>query len=263
MLEIFSYISAGGLLSILLIGGYFFINTKGSWLIQQILCPQKKTSDIYWIYKNSLLIWITDKQFIVSSILLGNYSKMVNTIVSSINSMPPKGKKILQVGCAFGNISRRIASECENSHLTIVDLIPNEIKNIRKKLKGNDPKNYTLSLEDATKLAQRDASFDCVVLFFLFHELPYQKKVEALKEASRVTKPGGKIIFGEFHKPEGKILRALGWLFFGVFEPYAEEMWGVFNVIEVLSKETPHKWRISKKTYCFGNYQVVEARKMH
>jgi len=263
MFELISDVSVGGLLSMALIGGYFFMGTKGSWLIQQMLYPKKITSNIYWIYKSAVLIWITDRQWIVWLILLGQYSKMVNDMIESINSTLGKKKKILQIGCAFGNISKRIASECGDSNLTIVDIIPNELRRIRKKIKKANIENCTFLLGDATNLGHKDSFFDCVFLFFLFHELSFQRKIEALKEAARVTRPKGTIIFGEFHKPRWKIFQILGRLFFGAFEPYAEEMWEDFNPTEILEKETPFKWRISKKTYLFGNYQVVTARKMH
>lgn len=263
MFELISDISVGGLLSMVLIGGYFFMSTKGSWIIQQRLYPKKITSHVYWIYKSNPLIWITDRQWIVWLILLGQYSKMVTFIIEGINSTKGKEKKILQVGCAFGNISKRIVSECADSHLTIVDIIPNELKRLREKIKKAIIDNCSFLLGDATNLASKDSFFDCVIFFFLFHELPYQRKIEALKEAARVTRPGGKIIFGEFHRPESKILRTLGRIFFGVFEPYAKEMWEDFNPTEVLNKETPYKWRTSTRKYLFGNFQVVTARKMH
>ncbi|PIR57761.1 MAG: hypothetical protein COU71_02305 [Parcubacteria group bacterium CG10_big_fil_rev_8_21_14_0_10_38_31] len=262
MLELISYVFGASFFAMMLVGGYFFMGTKGSWLIQRKFYPEK-SDNIYWIYKNAVLIWITDRQFIVWLILLGQYSKMVDAIISSINSNTKKGKKVLQIGCAFGNISKRIANECKDSNLTIVDIIPNEIKRSRKKIKKAKIENCAFLLEDATNLSHKDSFFDCVFLFFLFHELPYQEKKESLKEAARVLEPKGKIIFSEFHKPEKKTLRILGWIFFRVFEPHAKEMWEDFNTTEVLNKETPFKWRISTRKYLFGNYQVTTAKKIH
>ncbi|MCP4231180.1 MAG: class I SAM-dependent methyltransferase, partial [bacterium] len=104
--------------------------------------------------------------------------------------------------------------------------------------------------------------FDYVVLFFLFHELPYEKKIMALREAGRVLRPGGKIVFGEFHRPDSILLRFSGRIFFSIFEKYAREMWGEFNPATVLDGETPYGWDMSVETFFFGNYQVFSAEKL-
>ena len=89
-----------------------------------------------------------------------------------------------------------------------------------------------------------------------------KKKVEALKEAGRVLKPGGKIIFGEFHRPTSIALRFSGRLFFRIFEKYAVEMWGSFDPARVLLDGTAGEWEFVRRTFFFGNYQVFSATRV-
>lgn len=241
---------------------YFFITTRGSLMMQRIW-RNDGTSYIYWIYKSRALIKLTDHQSVVSLVLLGKYNAMVGDVIKIANALPVNDKKILQIGCAFGNLSRRILTECTNTKkVVIADIIRNELDNSREKIrKLSSVINYELVEGDATHLSHADRSFDCVIGFFLLHELPYEKKVTAFTEAARVLKPGGRIIFGEFHKPHTRILRVLGVFFFGAFEPYAKEMWSLFDPRAVLRDHTRDEWKFTKKTYLFGNYQVMVAEK--
>lgn len=245
-----------------LIAMYFFIATRGSLVIQK-MWSNGETSYIYWIYKSRFLIWLTDHQSVVFLVLLGNYNKMVGDVIAIANALPARDKEILQVGCAFGNLSERILMECTNTKkVVITDIIKNELDNSRDKVKALcGAIRYEFIEGDATQLPQSDRSFDCVIGFFLLHELPYEKKITALTEAARVLKPGGKIIFGEFHKPYARILKVFGIFFFGAFEPYAKEMWGLFDPHKVLCESTNNSWKFTQKTYLFGNYQVMVAEK--
>ncbi|MEK7494174.1 MAG: methyltransferase domain-containing protein [Patescibacteria group bacterium] len=262
MEEVFGLFMFGAGACAALVGMYFFIATRGSLMIQK-MWSNGETSYIYWIYKSRFLIWLTDHQSVVSLVLLGNYSKMVGDVIKMANASPTHDKEILQVGCAFGNLSERILTECMNTKkVVITDIIKNELDNSRDKVKALcGATRYEFVEGDATQLPQSDRSFDCVIGFFLLHELPYKKKVMALTEAARVLKPGGRIIFGEFHKPHARILKVLGIFFFGAFEPYAKEMWGLFDPHKVLRECTHEEWKFRRKTYLLGNYQVMVAEK--
>ncbi|MCP3676223.1 MAG: class I SAM-dependent methyltransferase [Deltaproteobacteria bacterium] len=248
-----------------LVALYFLIVTRGSLIIQSLYKGGQSSSHVYWIYSNSFLIWLTDRSFIISAILLFNYHKLVDDVIGSLNPAL-EGKSVLQVSCAFGNISQRLVEQCARGgaeRVVICDIIPNEIRHTQKKLTGISSINKCyLLIEDGNNIAHRDDSFDYVVLFFLFHELPLELKRRVLKEAARVLKPGGKIIFGEFHKPGHWLLRSSGKLFFKIFEPYAREMWESFDPVRTLTGETSGRWEFSKRTYFWGNYQVFSAMKL-
>ncbi len=244
---------------------YFLIVTRFSIMLQELLGSDRKSEHIYWLYSNRFLIWLTDRQVVISAILLFNYNRLVRDVVGRLNP-ELDGKDVLQISCAFGDLTEKVVRKCVTEgarKIVILDLIASEITHTRSKLEDLSLGERCIFVrEDAVNLSHTDESFDYVVIFFLFHELPLSKKVTVLKEAARVLKPGGKIVFGEFHRPRPLLLRLSGRLFFSVFEKYAEEMWGAFNPETVLDGETPFGWVMSVKTYFFGNYQVFSAEKL-
>lgn len=253
-----------GLTVLSLVFLYFLVATRGTLVANSLFSNDNKTSHIYWIYSNRFLIWLTDRTFIVSAILFFNYDRLVATVLKGLNPSM-EGKLVLQASCAFGNVSQKIMEKCiheKGGQVVIFDLIANEIKHAKRKLKNaNDDHICSYLLEDALAMSHRDCSFNYVVIFFLFHELPYDKKIAALKESMRVLKPGGKLIFAEFHKPGPWILKISGRLFFKLFEPYALEMWGKFDAEKILGEDSSNRWQVSKETFFGGNYQVFTAEK--
>ena len=246
------------------IGLFFLILTRLSLIFQANSSrSDPDTAHIYWIYKSPFFIRLTDRMFVVSSILLFQYSKLVSCVVKRLNPSL-KGKRILQVSCAFGNVSERIAESCARQgaeEFVLTDIMQSELDNAERKLKKYGDL-CTYSKQDATRLDFEDQSFDYVVAFFLPHELPFDKKIQHIEEAKRVLKPGGKVVFGEFHKPRLKILEVLGRIYFKIFEPYATEMWDSFDLEEVIEKNTDDAYRIEKNTFLFDNFQVLAAKRL-
>lgn len=246
------------------IGLFFLILTRLSLIIQANSSKaDPDTAHIYWIYKSPFFIRVTDHMFVVSSILLFQYSKLVNRVVKHLNPSL-KGKRVLQISCAFGNVSEKIAESCASqdaAEFVLTDIMQSELDNAERKLKKF--KNFcTYSKQDATKLGFEDQSFDYVIAFFLPHELPMVKKLAHIAEAKRVLKPGGKVIFGEFHKPRLKVLEVLGRIYFKIFEPYATEMWDGFDLAETIRKNTDDSYGIEKDTFLFDNFQILAAKRL-
>jgi ubiquinone/menaquinone biosynthesis C-methylase UbiE len=246
------------------VGLFFLVVTRVSLIFQANNAnSDPDTAHIYWIYKSPFFIRLADRMFVVSSILLLQYNKLVSCVVKRLNPSL-KGKRILQVSCAFGNVSEKIAESCarqDAEELVLTDIMQSELDNAQRKLKRFGDL-CTYSRQDATNLEFADQSFDYVVAFFLPHELPFDKKVEHVREAARVLKPGGKLVFGEFHKPRLKLLEMLGRLYFKVFEPYATEMWDSFDLADVLAEKTGNTYSIEKDTFLFDNFQVFAAKRL-
>ncbi len=246
------------------IGLFFLLVTRISLIFQtSIVKSDPDTAHIYWIYKSPFFIRLADRMFVVSSILLFQYSKLVSRVVERLNPSL-EGKRVLQISCAFGNVSEKIAESCTRQgaeEFVLTDIMQSELDNAERKLKRFG-ELCTYVKQDATKLEFEDQSFDYVVAFFLPHELPFDKKVKHIKEATRVLKPGGKIVFGEFHKPRLKILEILGRIYFYIFEPYATEMWDDFDIAEVLEEKTDNRYEIEKDTFLFDNFQVLAAKRL-
>jgi len=246
------------------IGLFFLLVTRISLIFQtNIVKSDPDTAHIYWIYKSPFFIRLADRMFVVSSILLLQYSKLVSRVVERLNPSL-EGKRVLQVSCAFGNVSEKIAESCSRQgaeEFVLTDIMQSELDNAEKKLKRfGDLCTYIR--QDATNLEFEDQSFDYVVAFFLPHELPFDKKIKHIQEANRVLKPGGKIVFGEFHKPRLKILEILGRIYFYIFEPYAAEMWDDFDIAQALEEKTDNPYQIEKDTFLFDNFQVLAAKRL-
>jgi ubiquinone/menaquinone biosynthesis C-methylase UbiE len=62
---------------------------------------------------------------------------------------------------------------------------------------------------DVTRLDWPAGSFDAAVATFLFCVLPDESQVGALRELSRVVKPGGSIRLLEYVRPHGKLRRMM------------------------------------------------------
>ena len=246
------------------IGLFFLIVTRLSLIFQSNNAnSDPDTAHIYWIYKSPFFIRVADRMFVVSAILLGQYNKLVSCVVKRLNPSL-EGKRILQISCAFGNVSEKIAESCakqDAEEFVLTDIMQSEVDNAERKLKKFG-KLCTFLRQDATNLEFEDQSFDYVVAFFLPHELPFDKKVKLIEESNRVLKPGGKVVFGEFHKPRLKILEVLGRLYFKIFEPYATEMWDDFDLTQALEERTDSRYSIEKDTFLFDNFQVLSAKRL-
>ena len=254
-------VATTGLVSIAL---FFFVLTRLSLIIQtNSVSSDPKTAHIYWIYKSPFFIKLADHMFVVSSILLLQYSKLVSCVVKRMNPSL-KDKRVLQISCAFGNVSEKIAESCAlqgASEFVLTDIMQSELDNAERKLKRFGDL-CTYSRQDGTSMSYPDQSFDYVVVFFLPHELPKGKKQQLIEEANRLVKPGGRVVFGEFHKPRPKFFQLLGRLYFNVFEPYATEMWDSFDLSEAFKSRKDHSYKIIKDTFLFGNFQVMTAERL-
>lgn len=246
------------------IGLFFLVLTRLSLIYQSLSAKaDPDTAHIYWIYKSPFFIKLTDRMFVVSTILLFQYRNLVSKVVERLNPSL-EGKRILQLSCAFGNVSEKVAESCARQNaaeFVLTDIMQSEVDNAQRKLKRFGDL-CTYSRQDATNLEFEDHSFDYVVCFFLPHELPFDKKVKLVREANRVLKPGGKIVFGEFHKPRLKLLEWAGRAYFKIFEPYATEMWDEFNFEKALEQNTDSRYETVRDTFLFDNFQVLTAKRL-
>ncbi|MGE5648927.1 MAG: class I SAM-dependent methyltransferase [Bacillota bacterium] len=256
----------GGMLALFavlaLTGVFFFVVTRGT-LVVRGLSPrwQNATSHVYPVYSNMRLIRAVDFQPIISAILLFQYRRLVSKIVAEIRQMDLRGKKLLITSCAFGNVMPRVvkaALQAGAERVVIADIIPNELDHAKSKLAEYSEKLEFVE-ENATCMQQGDGAVAANVIFFLLHELPHHLKGQALNEAGRMLAPGGKLFLAEFHRPSVRVLRALSWAYFKVFEPLGLALWDTHDPISHL--EDTGRWTCERSTYFFGNFQVITATK--
>lgn len=93
---------------------------------------------------------------------------------------------ILEAGCGAGRILRYFHERGFN--ITGIDFIPDVID----KLKQAD-RTLNVVTGDITKLNFKDNSFQYILAFGLYHNLPMDKIIEAISETFRITKSKGKV----------------------------------------------------------------------
>jgi ubiquinone/menaquinone biosynthesis C-methylase UbiE len=240
------------------IGGFFFITTRASLMVYEHRKP-RLDSHVYWIYRSPWLIWLLDRQFISSVILLFQYHRLVKLVLAPACARR-EGKRILQVSCVFGNFTQKLAA-CYHKlgEVFIFDIMHSEVRHTNRKLAANKAHGGCCFFQgDAGAMPFQDGVFDYVVSFFLFHELPPAMKQKVFTESLRVLKPGGTFVYGEFHKPDSPLVSTLSGLYFWIFEPYARAMWSWNPSAEL----DPKEWRINRTKVMGGYFQVVSLERL-
>ena len=242
---------------------FFFVVTRGTLLVRGLSSGQNSAkSHVYPLYSNMRLIKFVDFQPVISAILLFQYHRLVSKIVAGLAQTDLRGKKVLITSCAFGNVIPRVVDAALRSgaaRVLIADIIQNELLHARGKLRGYSGKVDFIE-DNATSMQQEEGMAAANVMFFLLHELPHDLKERALSEAGRMLAPRGKLYLAEFHRPKLWVLRALGWTYFKVFEPFGLALWDTHDPLDWLEKSGG--WSCERATYLFGNFQVITATKL-
>ncbi len=208
----------------------------------------------WWAYLRPRAIWIFEREWLVNLILWGNMSRLTGAVLEEMDC--DDGSSVLQVACVYGGFSNLLATHIKHgtSRLAIVDIAPIQLGNVRKKLNHHD--NIDLHHQDSSALHFTDGCFDRTVVFFLLHEQPEDVRRKTIAEAIRVTRPGGKLVFVDYHGPKRSnplryLMRpVLHWL-----EPFALDLWRTELPDYLPDHIRPEQVR--SQFYCGGLYQKV------
>ncbi len=207
----------------------------------------------WWAYIHPKGVRFFERQWLVNLILWGNFSHLRDMALDEMGRTI--NGRTLQVACVYGDFTPRVANRMtDGAHLDVVDVAPVQLDNLSRKLNGHG--KVHLHHQDSTNLAFEDDSFDQSILFFLLHEQPAGVRERTIAEALRVTKPGGKVVFVDYHRPAWynpfryvmiPILRTL--------EPFAMDLWQ-HEIEEWLPAGTTIQ-ASHKSTHFGGLYQKV------
>ena len=211
----------------------------------------------WWAYVHPQAIYVFERGWLVNLILFGNYGRLRDTALARLGE--PITGRTLQVACVYGNLTPRLCARlAPDATLDVVDILPLQLKNLRKKLPPDA--RVALLLGDSSMLACPDAGYDQVLLFFLLHEQPEHVRRQTLAEAMRVVKPGGRIVIVDYHRPVPlHPLRLFMRAIFRRLEPYAMQLW-THEIEEYFPAAGPPELRpasIEKHTYFGGQYQML------
>ncbi|MEG3640966.1 rhodoquinone biosynthesis methyltransferase RquA [Magnetococcus sp. PR-3] len=216
--------------------------------------PEYLEQTYWWAYVHPNAVRFFERQWLVNLILWGNFTRLRD---AAIEAMQPKlDGHTLQIACVYGDFTQRIVKQIPTGgRLDVVDVAPVQLNNLENKL-GTIPNNVVLSQQDSSTLSYDDNSFDSVLLFFLLHEQPEDVRAKTVKEAFRVVKPGGKVVFVDYHQPvKRNPFRYIMWPVLKWLEPFALALWEKEISSWIPDGQTPSA--IHKTTYFGGLYQRV------
>jgi len=219
--------------------------------------PRYLEQTYWWAYVHPNAVRVFERQWLVNLILWGNYSRLRDAVFRELDA--PVSGKILQVACVYGDFTEMLARQLgPQGTLDVADVAPVQIENLKRKINGHP--RVAVHHQDSGDLAFTDASYDYVVLFFLLHEMPEAVRARTVSEALRVVKPGGKVIFVDYHRPHWinpfryLMMPILTWL-----EPFAMDLWRREIAAWIPSAIKPAS--IDKKTFFGGLYQKVVVKR--
>lgn len=215
--------------------------------------PKYLQETYWWAYTHPNAVRVFERQWLVNLILWGNFARLRDAALAEIGDLIDG--KVLQVACVYGNFTEHLVKRLgPNGHLDVIDVAPVQITNLHAKLK--DTRQVTVQRQDSTDMQFDDASRDAVIVFFLLHEQPVEVRHKTIAEALRVTKPGGKLIFVDYHRPVAiNPFRYIMVPILTTLEPFAMDLWRG-EITDWLPADMPVA-KVEKQTYFGGLYQKV------
>jgi ubiquinone/menaquinone biosynthesis C-methylase UbiE len=186
--------------------------------------PTYLTRYYWWAYVHPKAVKLFERPWLVNLILWGNYARLRDAALAEL------GKSLsgstLQVACVYGDLTYRLSEKVADGRgtLDVVDVLPVQLKNLRRKLPLHAP--VRLLAMNSSDMHLPDASYDRAVVFFLLHEQPSYHRKRTLSEVFRVVKPGGKILIIDYALPRWwHPLRYLWRPLLARLEPFALDLW--------------------------------------
>jgi ubiquinone/menaquinone biosynthesis C-methylase UbiE len=215
--------------------------------------PRYLEDTYWWAYVHPNAVRVFERQWLVNLILWGNFIRLRDAALDELGQCIEG--RTLQVACVYGDFSARLAARiAPDGWLDIVDVLPIQVGNVRRKLAGHA--RTCAWLRDSSDLGFADASYDQALLFFLLHEQPEDVRRRTLSEAVRVVRPGGRVVIVDYHLPSR--LHPLRYFFRPLLErlePFAMDLWRE-DLATWLPPEFP-RTAMRKETFYGGLYQKV------
>lgn len=125
----------------------------------------------------------------------GTAGAMRRSILVPLKNLAPNAGRFLEIGCGTGSATRLVAEALPEAKITALDLSEPYLKIAQEKLRAYSHLGFLQG--DGTNLDFKDETFDAVYSVFLLHELPQKEREQVLREAWRILKPGGVMVFAD------------------------------------------------------------------
>lgn len=133
---------------------------------------------------------------------VGQRARIFDRLVTA--SGAEHGEQVLDLGCGTGYYSRRIAPVVGPAG-TVVGIDPSQP--MLDYAAEHAPANCSFRPAGAEDLPFADASFDLVVSSLAFHHIPTELRGDAIREAFRVLRAGGRLLIADVRPPTIPILQ--------------------------------------------------------
>ena len=216
--------------------------------------PDYLQDTYWWAYLHPKALRFFEREWVVNLILWGNMRRLTQAVLQEMTVEP--SSRVLQVACVYGEFSKLLAGHlgASDSRLDLVDVAPIQLKNAREKLAGHS--NVAFHHQDSSAMTFPADEFDQTVVFFLLHEQPEEVRRKTVEQAIRVTRPGGKVIFVDYHGPKRRnpfryvMKPVLTWL-----EPFAMDLWR--EPLPAFMPESVRAEQLTSETYFGDLYQKI------
>ena len=111
-------------------------------------------------------------------------------------------KHILDAGCGTGSLAIELKKALPTINLHAIDADPEALKIAHAKADSTDIRFQQAFIQE---LPFPDNTLDVVYSSLVFHHLPRQTKMEAMKEINRVLKKKGRFLLVDFGKPKNML----------------------------------------------------------
>ena len=214
----------------------------------------------WWAYLWRWGIWFFDHQPIINAILFGQYDRLLKQTLAQVETRPDA--RILQLTCVYGKLTPSLL-DCTDNEVHLCDAATGQLQLARSKTRHAADRCH-LARMNAESLGYQNDSFDQVIVFFLFHEMPAGARKKAYAEIARVLRPGGSVLVTEYAStPRHHVLYRFfpsRWLL-GRLEPFLPGFWHE-DIVEKFSEAFRQNGKklVSEPEveYCFaGFYRVM------
>jgi ubiquinone/menaquinone biosynthesis C-methylase UbiE len=135
---------------------------------------------------------------------LGQRGRVYDRLAAAAGASP--GERVLDIGCGTGYFTRKLAPVVAPGG-TVVGIDPS--RPMLDYAASHAPANCTFESAGAERLPFDDVSFDMAVSTLAFHHIPPEHRGDAVREASRVLRPGGRLMIADVRPPTIPILKTL------------------------------------------------------
>jgi ubiquinone/menaquinone biosynthesis C-methylase UbiE len=237
--------------------------------------PNYLTDVYWWAYVQKSSIRLLDNQFLVNMVLWGNANTLRDAALEGLDNTG----RTLQVACVYGNFTEGLMSRLSNSTVDVIDVVPEQLHGLKRKIDRlaikdnqqqqqgqpsiiNDNQLHLSCYNAEHMVGFENETFDQTVFYMLLHEMPNDVRRNTIQEALRVLKPGGKMVFIDFHRPEHLWRRFFISVWF-LLEPFARDLWST-EIMEWFPETAAMQGAsVQKEVYAGGLFQRVIVTKPH